>query len=1167
MIHKIIDEKIDIHKMLVVTFTNAAAAEMRQRVLDAIYQKLEENPDDEHLRRQITLLNMASICTIDSFCLDIVKSHFYELEQVSPNFRIADTAEIDLLKEEILENIFEEKYQKEDADFTSLIHTYTTYRDDTPLKDLVKKVYTYITSTPFPKVWLHKAVEMFNLQEQDGLDKDFKETVWGKELLWQLQEEIEDDVLILEEVKKKVAGNKELEPYWQTLQSDIEQMQQLKNSLGAWDTAFETSQHIRLNDWPRKRNFVSKEKDEAKAVRDIVKDKFNAKRNKLLIVDSKQASQDVQDMYQILKRLEAFVLEFDTQFSKAKRERNIVDFTDIEHFALRILENQEISKSYADKFEEIAIDEYQDSNEVQEYILTAISRGNNMFMVGDVKQSIYKFRQAMPELFLKKYKTYQKQGEKAEGVKIQLFKNFRSRKNVLDFTNLVFENMMSETLGDVDYTEDEYLNLGATDYQENGQNLKTEIHVLHTEGGENAIETIQEEEGDEEDEPQEQEFLEDIDIEARYIADKIEGLIQSNYQVYDRKMQTFRKIQPRDIVILLRSTKNKAGIYEQELMKRNLPVFSDSTQEYLDTIEIETIMNLLKIIDNPIQDIPLVTVLRSPIGGFSDDDLVNIRLSDKQCHFYECMQKAKINVTPELKEKIQTFLVQLETWRKEQEYLALDEFIWKIYIDTGYYNYVGLMPNGIQRQANLKILFERAKQYESASFKGLYHFINFIEKLRMTSGDMGAAKIIGENDDVIRIMSIHKSKGLEFPVVFLANANKQFNKQDIRNDSVLLHQTYGIGAKYINYEMQIRYDTLAREAVKTKIEIENLAEEMRILYVALTRAKEKIFITVAGKTVRDKMEQLQKQVEIYPKENGKINPILLKKCQSYFEWIWLVYLYNQEEMKSIVDCHIMEKEALDNMLQKEGASKDTIGLEERLGLTAYVSNETMAQEIHHMLEYQYSHIEATKLPTKMSVSDIKKGGLSLGTQSMEVTLAKPAFLQEDERQELTGAQKGTAMHLCMQNLDLHTVYDEEKLKEFIHRLAQEQILSEKEKESIKVEKLLRFTQSSIWQELQHAKVVEREKPFYMQMPAKEIYQEEVEGDILVQGIIDLYYINQKDELVLLDYKTDYAQNVSELVEKYRSQLTIYQKALEESLQRKVDRVLIYSTFFDSSCQV
>ncbi len=1112
----------------------------------------------------MTLLNISNICTIDSFCLEIVKNHFYELDNVSPNFRIADSTEIEILKEEILEEMFEEKYQIEEENFLDLIRTYTGYKDDTPLKDLVRKIHNYISSTPFPKQWLNDAVEMFNLEEQDLMDKDFKQTIWGKELLLELNEEIEDDIMVLEDAKKLLIGNPDLEQYLQTLQSDISQMQQLQKSLLTWDLAYEISQNIHFITWPRKTNFVSQAKDEAKTIRDVVKEKFNKKINKLLVVNSKQACQDIYDMYKILKKLENLILEFDEKFSKAKREQNIVDFSDIEHFALQIFQNKEICKIYAEKFEEIAIDEYQDSNKVQECILTAISRENNMFMVGDVKQSIYKFRQAMPELFLEKYKKYEKVGQKnSVGTKIQLFKNFRSRSNVLDFTNIIFENIMSETLGDVEYTEEEYLNLGATDYEENNQNLKTEIDIIQTTGGKEIVEEF--EETDEDYELPEQEYLEDIDIEARHIANKIEELIKSKYQIYDRKRKNFRDISPKDIVILLRSTKDKAQIYEQELIKKNLPVFSDSTQDYLETIEIQTIMNLLKIIDNPVQDIPLVTVLRSPIAGFSDDELVEIRLSDKNANFYECMQKSKINVSNELREKIEGFLNQLAEWRKQIEYLALDEFIWKIYVDTGYYNYVGLMTNGMQRQANLEILFERAKQYESASFKGLYNFINFMERLKVSNGDMGAAKMIGENDDVIRIMSIHKSKGLEFPVVFLANANKQFNKQDIYRDSVLLHQTYGIGAKYIDYQMQIRYDTLARQAVRNRIEVESLAEEMRILYVALTRAKEKIYITLAGKDIIKKLEELQKQVSIYKLNDGKINPILLKKCKSYFEWIWLVYLYNKDKMKDIINYKIFEKNDLEDILEQTNQVQEKIDLEKALGLSKYTSDKTIAKDLQDQIEYKYSYIDTINLPTKMSVSEIKKKNIE-GSNS-EITLKKPEFLKNDAEHELTGAQKGTLMHLCMQKLDISKSYNLESLNEFLNDLKENNIISQKEKEVINVQKLYNFTQSDIWKELQTAKLVEREKPFYMKIPAKEIYQEEVEGNILVQGMIDLYYINQKNELVLLDYKTDYVKDINELIEKYKIQLDIYRRALEESLQRKVDKVYIYSIYFDRLCKI
>ena len=692
IINKIINEKIDIDKLLVVTFTNAAASEMRERVLDAIYKKLEEDSENENLQRQITLLNKASICTIDSFCLEVVRNNFYELDNVSPNFRIADTTEIELLKQEVLEDIFEKKYEEDNDEFIKLIHTYTSYRDDTPLKELVLKINNYIQSNPFPEKWLTDKIEMFNLK--DRLDEDFANTIWGKELLKEVDEELVDILSTFESISKKLTLDKELEKYYQTIRNDIDMLENLKRSLNSWDKAYEINQNLKFPTWPRQK-VESELKDEAKKIRDDGKKKLSKILDKILIYNSRQANEDIYDMYSILSKLKNLIFEFNEEFSKRKRNKNIVDFNDIEHFALKILlkeENgkiqvSEVAKRYQEKYLEIAIDEYQDSNLVQEYILSSVSKGNNIFMVGDVKQSIYKFRQAMPELFLNKYHKYKskKDKQKEDDLKIQLFKNFRSRDNVLDFTNIVFQDIMSNDLGDIEYDEKEYLNLGAY-YPELKQNFATEIDIIDLKEEEKQ-ENIENDEIFEE-KNEEEERVENIELEARFVANRIKELIKEKFQVWDRKKNQYRNIEYKDIVILLRSTANIAPIYEQEILSLNMPVFSDSSQEYLGSIEIQTIMSLLKIIDNPMQDIPLVTVLRSFIGKFTDDELVQIRLSDKYDNFYVCMQKAMIDVNKELKEKICNFLSNLDKWRDEQEYFSLDELIWKIYIDTGFYNYV-----------------------------------------------------------------------------------------------------------------------------------------------------------------------------------------------------------------------------------------------------------------------------------------------------------------------------------------------------------------------------------------------------------------------------------------------------------------------------------------------
>ena len=804
IINKILNEKIDIDKLLVVTFTNAAASEMRERILNAIYmrerilnaiyKKIDESENEEeiqNLQKQVVLLNKASICTIDSFCLDVVRNNFFEID-ISPNFRIADTAEIELLKQEVLDELFEEKYEEKNKDFQKLIKTYTSYRDDTPLKDLILKIYSYISSSPYPKKWLDDAIERFNIKDEN---LDFTKTVWGELLIQEIKEELQDDIAILEAQAKRLSVESDLVLFQKTIENDVIELKRLFENLDNWNKAYSIANSVDFITWPRNK-VDSLEKENAKNVRDQVKKKFKTKVDKIFVSSSEEAIQDIIEMYNTLLKLKNLIFEFDELFTKKKKDKNIVDFSDVEHYALQILvrekedgthERTDVAQKYMKQFEEIAIDEYQDSNLVQEYILSSVSRGNNIFMVGDVKQSIYKFRQARPELFLEKYKSYSLENANERGLKIQLFKNFRSRENILDFTNEIFKNIMSESLGEIEYTEEEFLNLGAS---WESKEIKNEIDIIDLKEQEKDYD----EENSEEEEIQEN--LEDIEIEAKFVAKKIEELIDSKYQVYDLKAQKYRDIKYRDIAILLRSTKAKAPIFEKELIEKDIPVYSDMSSEYIDTMEIQTILSLLKIIDNPMQDIPLVTVMRSSIGKFTDNELVEIRLADQHSDFYTTLLKSKLSVSTELKGKIERFLNELDKWRKEQEYLSLDELIWK------FLNYMGVLPNGMLRQENLKMLFERAKQYESASFKGLFNFIRFIERLHSSSGDLSSAKMIGENEDVVRIMSIHKSKGLEFPIVFLASSSSQFNLMDLNKD-ILLDQELGLGVKYIDYDMQV----------------------------------------------------------------------------------------------------------------------------------------------------------------------------------------------------------------------------------------------------------------------------------------------------------------------------------------------------------------------------
>lgn len=608
-----------------------------------------------------------------------------------------------------------------------------------------------------------------------------------------------------------------------------------------------------------------------------------------------------------------------------------------------------------------------------------------------------------------------------------------------------------------------------------------------------------------------------------------------------------------------------APIYEKEIADLDLPVFSDTSSTYLDSMEVQIIMSLLKIIDNPMQDIPLVTVLRSSIYGFTDNELIQIRLADKNSTFYEAMIKAKLVVDEKIKAKIIKVEEELDNWRREEEYLPLDELIWKIYMDTGFYHYVSLLTNGDLRQANLKLLFEKAKQYEKASFKGLFNFINFIDKVKTSSGDMGSAKLIGESENVIRIMSIHKSKGLEFPVVFLCGTGKKFNLQDL-NNSILLHQDIGIGPKYIDKDRKIEYNTIAQEAIKIQSKKETISEEMRVLYVALTRAKEKLIITGLSKDLKKSLDEKEQLLEIYKKQ-GKINFSLVGKYVSYLDWIELVYLKNKENIDSVIKLNEYRKGKFLKEIHTE--EKETIDVQKMLKEHAETEEEKkMREQIEEKLKYKYKYACKMEVPTKTSVTKLKQMQEDENEKDIEDLLEEkdrvvqltqiPKFMEE--KQKLTSMQKGTLMHLCVQKLDESKEYSREDIIEFVSKLLKDGIISENEKQAINIDVLYKYTKSELFTSLKSAKEIYKEQPFYINIPAKDVYDDANDEMILVQGIIDLYYINDKNELILVDYKTDYIPKgkTVNLEEKYRVQLDLYKKALENSLKRKVDKALIYA---------
>lgn len=1175
VIQKIIKDRIDIDRLLIVTFTNAAASEMRERILNALYKEIDKNPTDIHLQKQIVLLNKANICTIDAFCLEIIKNNFFEIG-ISSNFRIADNIELELLKQEAMEDLFEKLYLDRDKKFEKLIDIYAGYKGDETLKELIFKIYDNIQSNPFQYEWLDEKIEYFNVKKH--IEEDFSKSKWGKVLIENYRNEIIDEINSLKVIKNRLQNYTELEKYYNVINNDIDGLNDVKNSLNNWDEAYNASNNLKFKTWPTDKKVTMDLKDEAKSARDIIKEKYNKITKKTFIYNSKEAYQDIYEMYDILKNLGDLVVKFAKCFEEKKLEKNIMDFGDIEHNALKILIKKdkngnyipsEIAEKLKDKFEEIAIDEYQDSNLIQEYILTSISKGNNIFMVGDVKQSIYKFRQARPELFLEKYETYSNDISEngIKGVKIQLFKNFRSRKSVIDLTNLLFDNIMSKKLGDIEYTKQEYLNFAANFQDSEDNKNKAELHIIDLKNSQKEDESIYEDDiYEDEDKLEENKKLEKPEIEAKYVAGEIKRIIDSEYKIYDKNVG-YRNIQYKDIVILLRATSMVSNIYEKELYDIGIPVYSDTGEDYLETIEIQRIISLLKIIDNPYQDIPLLTVLRSPIFDFSDQELTTIRLVNRENYFYKTMEEAIENNSLEdsTKNKIKNLISSIEKWREEEKYLKLNELIWKIYIDTGYYSYVGLTKNGELKQANLKLLFEKAKDYEKISFKGLFNFVKYIEKIKKSNADMNSAKIIGENENVVRIMSIHKSKGLEFPVVFLCRSDKNINMRSL-NENILLDQDLGIGPKYINYERKIEYNTAAREAVRLKSKNESISEEMRILYVALTRAKEKLIIVGIKNDYEKDIDNKKELLKIYEKEqNNKINHLLVQKYTSYLDWLELMYLNNIQNINDYLEMKIINEDEINIELEQKNE-------EYRLEF----SKDKELNKLDETLNWEYKYILDTLVPSKTSVTKIKKLINLENKDKLEKIIAiddnennnaleiKPEFMKDEK---ITQAQKGTIIHLCLQKLDLKRNYNMSDIVDLINKLEYQNIITNQERKSININKIKNFVDSEFAERIRNAKFIEKEKPFYTYVKAKDIYNNSSEENILVQGIIDLYFIEKNGNVVLVDYKTDYVTNENELIEKYKTQLELYKNALEKSLNKKIKDTFIYSVYLGKEIKI
>lgn len=1228
IIKRIMDENdpVDIDTLLVVTFTNAAAAEMRERIGEAISKELDKNPENRRLQTQLTLLNKSNIMTIHSFCLQVIRNNFHCID-LDPNFRIADETEGILLKSEVLEELFDDMYKEDNVtdDFLELVDAFGG-KDDKKVQNIILNIYRFSESSPWPEKWLRDSAEQFNLDES----LNFGETKWAKILMEDVNIELQGYKNKLEKAIEIIKDSPGLEYYLPVFLEDLGNIKDLVEAKNFHELTGKFI-NIEFSKLPIKKNkdVDTNVKEHVKKQRDEVKKKITELKEGIFLNLSSN-NKDLKYMYPMMKCLSNLVSEFQRRYSAKKRERLIIDFNDIEHFALNILteadSNGYIKPSgaaleYRKKFEEVFVDEYQDSNLVQEVLLNMAARidvtgkwsldkeyksvcnqeetniienthnseAQNMFMVGDVKQSIYKFRQAKPELFLEKYNNYsEERGRKNR--RIKLFRNFRSREEIINGVNFIFKQIMSESIGELNYNSEEEL-IPSADYPIDKEESQDSIY-----GGKIQVDIIEknktdisQQDMDEEqrEDMEDEEILDNIQLEARLVANRINAIINGSngmrMKVYDKSAGEYRFAQYKDIVILMRATENYSQTFTEELTKENIPVFADTNSGYFETIEVKTMISLLQIIDNPYQDIPLLSVLRSPISFLSAEELIDVRNVNFDKSIYENMLaicNEENLCSDELKNKVSSFISRLKLWRNASLHTGLDEFIWRLYTETGYYGFIGALPGGMQRQANLRILFQRAKEFEKTSFKGLFNFVNFIDKLKKNSGDMGSAKILGENENVVRIMSIHKSKGLEFPVVILAGCGKRFNFMDL-NSSLLLHQDLGYGPDFIDIERRVSYPTIYKSIMRKKIKLEVLAEEMRILYVAFTRAKEKLIITGMINNVEEKCSQW---ASISYSGEEKISEYGIVNSKCYLDWIGLALVRHSDglvlrskggksDFKYLIDdkskwnIKIWNKEQFLNTVESPDEEEP---VENQLENLLEVKNEIYWDEVNRRLKWQYKYEKSSNIPAKLSVSEIKRRFQVIDdTDSRNlispIEFRKPDFLED--RKKFTASERGTILHLVMQHLNIHKVSSREEIQQQLLHLINKQFITEEQSKIVNIDNIYKFYQSDIGKRIKKSIKIYREQPFYIKVPSivlyndleEEIYKNE---EILIQGIIDCCF-EENDDLVLLDYKTDYVEDEQQIIEKYRVQIQYYAKALERITGKTVKEKYIY-LFYNGS---
>lgn len=1243
---------LNIDQLLVMTFTNAAASEMRERIGAAVEKKLKEDPGNEHLWLQAALIPQAQIMTIDSFCLDLIRNHYNTLD-IDPAFRIGDEGELTLLRGDVMEQVLESCYEEADDGFIQFSEQFGSGKSDKAMEDVILQAWQFSQSHPWPDEWLSQCRQQMEAEAAGDLDS----SVWMQFLLKDVSLQMEELAAQAEEALEVAREENGPFVYEPMLMNDVSRLKKIKEAAdtGSFEAFYQAASELSFDRLaaarskdidPDKKAFVSEIRTRVKKAAEKCRDTYGSQ-------SLKEAAAGIRNTKVVIDVLLDMVKRFDTAYTEAKRERNVLDFNDLEHLALKVLVEKEedvesgesaegadtrekedaakrmengtlrpsaAAKELSEQYEEILVDEYQDSNLVQETLIRSISRERlgqpNVFMVGDVKQSIYRFRLARPELFMEKYDTYSR--EESSHQMIELQQNFRSRASVLTCINDIFYQIMTKNLGGIRYTRETALYPGA-EFEETDKKAGIPVQFLVADTGSEAFKQLDEDTAD----------YTARELEAKMIAEQIKSFTdeKNGLYVWDKEAQSYRKTCYKDMVILLRSMSGWSEVFVNVLMNEGIPAVAQTRTGYFATTEVETVLSLLSVIDNPMQDIPMAAVLRSPIIGMNDNEMAWMMAAYKRyteknqdrgvyaawklweaCRLQEktgdtveaslenVISVGRVEVPAEtahsIWKKLEKFASLTEELRQDARYLPVHELLYQIYRKTGYYDYVSSMPAGETRRANLDMLAEKAAAYASTSYRGLFHFVRYIEKLKKYDTDFGEASP-GDEGNSVRIMSIHKSKGLEFPVVFLAGMGKKFNKQDAYGQ-LLLDADLGAAADEMDLNLRTKAPTLKKMAIRRRMELESMGEELRVLYVAMTRAKEVLVMTGTDRSLENKLEKWSQLILT----DGQIPYTILSSASSFLDWVLMsksAIPAGHMEVREVRLDQLVGQE-LKRQLEKKNAKGELLDLD-----ITQVYDEKMNKQLEAALNYVYPHMDDTKLYTQMSVSELKKqsqigreeedigtergemfgtaagqnGKMELHTDTLKDTVEPEETDPEtreaetgkkQEKSEKKGAFRGTAYHRALECLDLTAVTDRKKLESGLLDLYQRGFLTEEAYESIFPWDIWKFLESPLGRRMAQAETegkLYRERQFMIGIPASEMKNEpKSEELVLIQGVIDAY-IEEEDGFILIDYKTDHVPKEEEageklLKERYQVQLDYYGRALTQLTGKKVKEKWIYS---------